>query len=195
MDKIIAITNRKLCSENFYSRIERLANCGVNAIILREKDLNSYEYITLADKAIDICRGYCTEIIIHNFIDVAKELNHRKIHLPISKLNAQDKFDLLGVSCHSLEELKIAEKHNADYITFGHVFNTNCKKDLSPRGLDSLEKICESSSLPIYALGGITPHNCKSVMKAGSKGIAIMSSAMEVENPAVLIKEFRKIKI
>lgn len=193
MDKIIAITNRKLCNENFYSRIERLANSGVNAIILREKDLNPYEYITLADKAIDICRGYCTEIIIHNFIYVAKELNHRKIHLPISKLNTRDKFEILGVSCHSLEELRIAEKHNANYITFGHVFNTNCKKDLSPRGLDFLKKICENSNLPVYALGGITLQNCKSVIKAGSAGIAIMSSAMEVENPAVLIKEFRKI--
>lgn len=195
MDKIIAITNRKLCNENFYSRIERLANSGVNAIILREKDLNPYDYITLADKAIDVCRGYCTEIIIHNFINVAKELNHRKIHLPISKLNAHDRLEILGVSCHSLEELRIAEKHNADYITFGHVFNTNCKKDLSPRGLDSLEKICKNSRLPVYALGGITSQNCKSVIKAGSAGIAIMSSAMEVENPAVLIKEFRKIKI
>lgn len=193
MDKIIAITNRKLCYENFYSRIERLADSGVDAIILREKDLNPYEYITLADKAIDVCRGYDTEIILHNFIDVAKELNHRKIHLPISKLNAQDKFEILGVSCHSLEELRIAEKHNADYITFGHIFNTNCKKDLPPRGIDSLEKICENSNLPVYALGGITSQNCKSVIKAGSKGIAIMSSAMEVENPAVLIKEFRKI--
>lgn len=193
MDKIIAITNRKLCSENFYSRIERLADSGVDAIVLREKDLNPYEYITLADKAIDVCRGYGAEIILHNFIDVAKELNHRKIHLPISKLNVQDKFEILGVSCHSLEELRIAEKHNADYITFGHIFNTNCKKDLPPRGLDSLEKICKSSSLPVYALGGITSQNCKSVMKAGSKGIAIMSSAMEAENPAVLIKEFRKI--
>lgn len=193
MDKIIAITNRKLCYENFYSRIERLADSGVNAIILREKDLNPYEYITLADKAIDVCRGYGTEIILHNFIDVAKELNHRKIHLPISKLNAHDRFEILGVSCHSLEELRIAEKHNADYITFGHVFNTNCKKDLPPRGLDSLEKICKNSRLPVYALGGITLQNCKSVIKAGSAGIAIMSSAMEVENPAVLIKEFKKI--
>lgn len=193
MDKIIVITNRKLCSENFYSRIERLANCGVNAIILREKDLNPYEYITLADKAIDICRGYGTEIILHNFIDVAKELNHRKIHLPISKLNAHDRFEILGVSCHSLEELRIAEKHNTNYITFGHVFNTNCKKDLSPRGLNFLEKICKNSNLPVYALGGITSQNCKSVIKAGSAGIAIMSSAMEVENPGVLIKEFRKI--
>lgn len=193
MDKIIAITNRKLCYENFYSRIERLADSGINAIILREKDLNPYEYITLAEKAIDVCRGYGTEIILHNFIDVAKELNHRKIHLPISKLNAQDKFEILGVSCHSLEELRFAEKHNADYITFAHVFNTNCKKDLPPRGLDSLEKICESSRLPVYALGGITLQNCKSVIKAGAEGIAIMSSAMEVENPAMLIKEFRKI--
>ena len=53
MFKIICVTNRKLCRDDFFERIEKLCKSGISSIILREKDLSEYEYFEIAKKAID----------------------------------------------------------------------------------------------------------------------------------------------
>lgn len=136
MSEIVVVTNRKLCRENFFDRIEKLLDAGVDKIILREKDMKPAEYRDLAKRVIRICDNYETDLILHNYIDIGIELNHPMIHLPIPRLRAINQFNMIGVSCHSLKDVEIAEKFNASYITFGHVFPTDCKKNLEPRGLE-----------------------------------------------------------
>lgn len=63
----------------------------------------------------------------------------------------------LGVSVHSIEEAQIAEERGADYLFFGHVYSTNSKPDLAPRGLYALNEVCRGVSLPVIAIGGIEP--------------------------------------
>lgn len=194
MSEIVVVTNRKLCRENFFDRIEKLLDAGVDKIILREKDMKSAEYRDLAKRVIRICDNYETDLILHNYIDIAIELNHPMIHLPIPRLRAINQFNMIGISCHSLKDVEIAKKFNASYITFGHVFPTDCKKNLKPRGLESLRDICRNTVLPVYAIGGMTPDNYKDVLKAGANGCAIMSSAMMSHDPKKLIKEFKEVE-
>lgn len=194
MSDIVVVTNRKLCRENFLNRIERLLDAGVDKIILREKDMDPAEYRDLAKRVIRISDNYNTDLILHNYIDIAIELNHPMIHLPIPSLRTLDQFNMIGVSCHSLKDVEIAEKFNASYITFGHVFSTDCKKNLEPRGLEALRDICHNTALQVYAIGGMTPDNYKDVLKAGAKGCAIMSSAMMSHDPKKLIKEFKEVE-
>lgn len=194
MSEIVVVTNRKLCRENFFDRIEKLLDAGVDKIILREKDMEPAEYRDLAKRVIRICDNYETDLILHNYIDIAIELNHPMIHLPIPRLRAINQFNMIGVSCHSLKDVEIAEKFNASYITFGHIFPTDCKKNLEPRGLESLRDICRNTVLPVYAIGGMTSNNYKDVLKAGANGCAIMSSAMMSHDPKKLINEFKEVE-
>lgn len=194
MGEIVVVTNRKLCRENFFDRIEKLLDAGVDKIILREKDMEPAEYRDLAKRVIRICDNYETDLILHNYIDIAIELNHPMIHLPIPRLRAINQFNMIGVSCHSLKDVEIAEKFNASYITFGHVFPTDCKKNLEPRGLESLRDICRNTVLPVYAIGGMTSNNYKDILKAGANGCAIMSSAMMSHDPKKFIKEFKEVE-
>ena len=89
-------------------------------------------------------------------------------------------FSSLGTSVHSIEQLREAESLGVTYVTAGHIFATDCKKDLSPRGLRFLSDICENTDLPVYAIGGITPENLPEVLLCGAKGACIMSSAMRL---------------
>lgn len=84
----------------------------------------------------------------------------------------------LGVSIHSSEEAIQAEQLGATYLTAGHIFATDCKKGLPPRGLDWLKDITASVSIPVYAIGGITKDNLSSVMQYGAAGGCMMSGAM-----------------
>lgn len=180
---IICVTNRKICKKDFLQRIESIAAAHPKAIVLREKDLSEKEYAILAKKVMGICRKYKVPCIFHSFMDVAISLDIKAIHMPLPllrKMTIEEKknFEIIGASCHSLEEAKEAEKLGCTYITAGHIFLTDCKKGLPGRGLSFLREICENITVPVYAIGGISTENIDAVMQTGAAGACIMSGLM-----------------
>ena len=197
MSDIICVTARNLCEGSFLSQLEKIAAATPKFIILREKDLSEKDYRSLAQKAIDICRKYDTKLMLHYYWKTAIELEWKNIHLPLHilrELSEDDKrnFDHIGVSCHSVDEAIEAQKHGAGYITAGHVFATDCKKGLEPRGLDFLRNVCESVEIPVYAIGGISPDNIGLVRECGAAGGCAMSGFMRCADPAGYIVKFEK---
>lgn len=192
---IWCVTNRTLCRENFLDRVEKLAAAHPAGIILREKDMNEEEYSVLAETVLKICKKYNTVCVIHSFTETAKKLNCKAFHVPLPvlrKMSDMDKkrFVILGASCHSLEDALEAERLGCTYITAGHIFNTDCKKGMPGRGFKFLQNICESVSIPVYAIGGIDEKNIEEIRTAKAAGACIMSSAMVCENPKEYLKCF-----
>lgn len=181
----IAVTNRHLCQGDFLARIRLLAEgTDYDAILLREKDLTEEEYRVLADKVLKICQEHGKKCILHSFYRTAIERKHPFIHLPmpvLQKLSAEDKkmFMEIGTSVHSLEQAEEAEILGACYMTAGHIFATDCKKGLPPRGLDFLKEICDTVMVPVYGIGGINSENERLVVEQGAKGVCIMSGCMK----------------
>mgnify|MGYP000157621918 FL=1 len=183
MSDLICITNRKLCSNNFSDQIEMIASAHPKAIVLREKDLSEKEYEQLARQVMQICQKHGTQCILHSFSNVAIALGAEAVHMPLpllQKMTPQEKshFQIIGASCHSLEEAKEAQNLGCTYITAGHIFLTDCKKGLPGRGLPFLEEICKTVRIPVYAIGGISSQNIESVRKTGAAGACIMSGFM-----------------
>lgn len=193
---LISVTNRNLCKGDFFNRIELIAKNKVDLIILREKNLSESEYEVYLSQCKSICDKYKVQLVAHSFISLAKKLNLDSIHLSfkdfMSNKSIIDSFKIVGVSVHSIEETIEATKNGASYILFGHIFKTNCKKDLPPRGLNQLKEICLNTTLPVFAIGGITQTNAKQVYKMGAKGVCVMSSLMLTDNPQNLIDTFKK---
>ncbi len=130
---------------------------------------------------------------MHTYYKVAKELNCKKIHLPLHVLksnpNIYKDFDEVGVSIHSVSEAIEAINLGATYITAGHIFATDCKKDLPPRGLSFLSEVCSSVNIPVYAIGGISPANAEKAINAGAEGVCIMSGLMTCESSKLFISK------
>ena len=198
MYKLLAITNRHLCYNDFLKQIQDI--CTLNekntviksvSIVLREKDLSESDYKDLAAKVMKICEKNNTECILHNFYKVARELNCEKIHLPLSVLkanpNIHKEFNEVGVSIHSVSEAIEAVNLGATYITAGHIFATDCKRDSPPRGLSFLSEVCSCVNIPVFAIGGISLSNAQKAINAGAEGICIMSGLMNCKNPKVFI--------
>ena len=74
MSDIICVTNRLLCREDLIGRLQRLAEAGPKAIILREKDLAPAAYSALAKQALTVCGEFGVPCILHGFADIAAEL-------------------------------------------------------------------------------------------------------------------------
>lgn len=182
MFKIIGISNRHLCKGDYFESIDRATKKDIYALILREKDIGESEYQKIARRVIDICNKNNTICILHNYINVAINLGVKNIHLPLSILRNSDikDFNIVGASTHSVEEAVEAEKLGAKYITVSHIFKTDCKKGLEPRGIELIEDVKNRVSIPVYALGGINRNNLKLVMDAGADGACIMSSFMDL---------------
>lgn len=190
--KIICVTNRTLCREDvFLPRIRILAKQGI-PVILREKDLPESEYHRLAGLA---CREH-PGLILHSFPETARKLQVRNLHLPmhqfreLSARHLLGDFRQIGVSVHSVQEAQEAQTLHADYLIAGHIFRTDCKKDLPPRGLEFLEEICRNVRIPVYAIGGISAGNVRSVLDAGATGVCIMSGFMQCTDITQFLEEF-----
>ena len=180
----IAVTNRNLCRGDFLSRVRELAKGSeYQAILLREKDMTETEYRVLAEQVLTICSRYGKKCILHNFVRAAEDLGHPCLHLPLPVWEETEKsrlktFSEIGTSVHSLEQAKRALSLGASYITAGHIFTTDCKRGLPPRGLSFLREICTEVSIPVYGIDGINRKNEELVTGQGAAGVCIMSGAM-----------------
>ena len=183
MYKMMCVTNRSLCKGDFLKKVEEIAKQHPAGIILREKDLPEAEYEALAKEVLGICKEQETLCILHSYETVARRLGCSALHLPLPKLRSltkeeRESFSILGTSCHSVEEAKEAQDLNCSYIIAGHIFATDCKKDLPPRGLDFLKEVCDKVSIPVWAIGGISMENMGKVCEAGAAGGCMMSGFM-----------------
>lgn len=196
--EILVITSRKRFEKeaDFLKQIEKIAAAKPFGIVLREKDLPVKEYSALAGKVRDICEGAGARLIIHGHPEVARELGIRALHMPLDSLGPvspeeRKGFEVLGASCHSVEDVLRAKELGCDYVTAGHVYATDCKPGLPPRGADFLAEVCgPAAPMPVFALGGLTPARAPEVRRGGAAGFAMMSSAMDAENPAELFRKY-----
>ena len=187
MYKILCISNRSLSTEPFQDRMKKLAGSDIYGMILREKDLSENEYIKLARQILPLFKDAGPHCILHGFVDAAIYLGHPQIHLPMQTLRSlSDKersfFTTLGASCHSVAEALEAQELGCTYLTASHIFATDCKKGLEPRGLSFLEDVCSHVDLPVFALGGIHPDNIDLIKTTKAEGACIMSGLMKCEN-------------
>ena len=188
MSEILCVTNRKLCREPFLTRLDRIAAARPAGIILREKDLPEPEYRALAREVLSICRSYRVPCILHTYPETARVLEADGLHLPLPVLRALTPgFPVLGASCHSAADVLEAQKLGCTYDPAGHIFDTGCKPGLPGRGLEFLALVCRETSLPVYAIGGVTPENLPQILSAGASGACIMSSLMTCPDPETLL--------
>jgi len=146
-----------------------------------------------------------TRILINDRLDVALAAHAGGVHLGDRSLppqearrlvNSLDREDfLVGVSCHSLEAAKAAERGGADYLLFGPVFATPSKAAYgAPQGLERLAEVCRAVALPVLAIGGITLENAAACFSAGASGIAAIRLFQDASNLPALIYALRKLR-
>lgn len=168
---------------------------GVDFFQLREKNLPGNELYSLACKLRKALPA-TTKLLINDRVDIALAAKADGVHLGQRSFSVEvarsllgpDK--LIGVSVHNVPEALAAA--GADYLLFGHVFATDSKKDVPPRGLEALEEVVCRVGIPVLALGGITVDKVHACLAAGARGVAVMSAIMAAPDPQGAVQEFRK---
>jgi thiamine-phosphate pyrophosphorylase len=178
------ITDRRTLppGRNLLDSIARNLHDGADWIQIREKDLSARALYELVQTAMALHNPRGIAILVNTRVDVALAAGASGVHLPSRSPSPRcwrgmvPTGFLIGVSCHTADEVRSAGEEGADYVVFGPVFTPLSKgSDLPPRGLDGLAHAVAAASIPVLALGGITEENIALCEGAGAAGIAGIS--------------------
>jgi len=170
---------------NLLKVVQEAIDGGVQAVQLREKDLCPRDLYNLAVSLRLMTHKAGVRLFINDRVDLAMAVNADGVHLrsdsfPIStvrKIIGRTK--RIGVSTHSLREVREAEKEGADFVTLGPIYYTPSKGPFGkPLGPLVIEEVKKESHIPIFALGGITIARVSDVMNRGSEGIGVISAIL-----------------
>ena len=185
--------------ELLLAKIAEAVRAGVDYIQLREKDLPVRELESLAREAVRVVRETGnvkreTRLLINSRSDVALATGADGVHLPSDDIPASDARAVwssrnvcIAVSCHTAEEVRLAEAQGADFAVFGPVFE-KVGTPLST-GLDALHDAC-LGQMPVLAIGGVTLENARACVEAGAAGIAAIRLFQE-NGIMEVVKELR----
>ena len=186
---LYAVTDRSwLRGQTLAQQVEAALRGGATMVQLREKDLEDDAFEREARVIQDLCRSFHVPFLINDNVELAKRLDADGVHVGQSDEAADavraylgpDK--IIGVTAKTVQQALDAEKAGADYLGSGAVFGTSTKPDAIPLPLDRFQEICESVSIPVVAIGGITSGNIRQLEGRKMSGFAVVSGIFAAED-------------
>lgn len=187
---LLLVTDRSLVRErSLESALRESVDAGVPAIQLRERDLSTCELLSLAGQIHAMTKSRGVRLIINDRVDLVQALDLDGVHLRASSLPVSvarrvlGPRRLIGVSTHSVKEVQQAGDDGADYVILGPIFETPSKREFgAPLGLAALADACRRSSVPVFAIGGMTIKRIVAAREAGASGVAMIGGILGRED-------------
>jgi thiamine-phosphate pyrophosphorylase len=150
--------------------INNLFHRGLNRLHLK-KDLSR-------ELMIDFLNGidslYHPRIVLHDFYTLCDEFDFAGVNLNQRNLNQLQNYNVVSVSCHTLEEVEAIE-HYIEYCFLSPIFDSFSKVGYQSNfDLENISDKIKNSKTRIIALGGINISNAEKCLKAGFNGVAVL---------------------
>jgi thiamine-phosphate pyrophosphorylase len=191
--RLILITDSaRLQREVFFDVVDAALRGGVDAVLVREKGMDSSRLLAFASRLRAMTREHGVRLIVHTQADVAHAVAADGVHvaaasvgeIPAMRRWLNDAGLSISASCHSADELQQAAAAGADFALLSPVFPTDSHPGAPCLGIEAFHELAEASPLPVVALGGITPQNRGELAAYGVAVIGAILNASEPEKAA-----------
>jgi thiamine-phosphate pyrophosphorylase len=168
---------------------------GVGIVQLREKELPERRLIELGRRVREWTREANALYIMNDRADLAVVTDADGVHVGQDELSVKEARRivgpqrLVGVSTHTIEQVRRAVLDGADYIGVGPVFPSSTKAFESLAGLELVREVAAEISLPWFAIGGINTENVNLVVESGAKRIAVSGAILGAKDPEVAARD------
>ena len=190
--RVYPLTDRHISGLSHAQQVLALSSSGARIIQLREKELSSREFYDQASAAIRVAPKDRVQIIINDRVDIAHALKANGVHLgqedlpPVAAREILGSGAIIGVSTHSLEQVREAAGMPVDYVALGPIFQTTAKQSTyEPLGAEKLREARKLlGNIPLVAIGGIGESTAHSLLDAGATAMAIISDCWKFPDRA-----------
>ncbi|HEU0189619.1 MAG TPA: Nudix family hydrolase [Gallionella sp.] len=178
---LYAISNvQELGEAEFMRRLEAALHNGLRLVQLREKGLSREALRKLALKMLPLVRQHGARLLINADIELAQHIGANGVQLTSAQLadfRHRPEVDWCAASCHNAEELRRAEVLGCDFALLSPVMPTLSHPGAPHLGWEGFAAIAAGSSIPVYALGGLTCDDKKVAWQHGAHGVALLRQA------------------
>ena len=196
---LYAVTDRAWVGKQpLLEQIEDALKGGATIIQLREKKLDEDSFVREAIQVRELCHRYNVPLIINDNVDVALKSGADGVHVgiedaPVEEIRKRVSDDfIIGATCKTVKQAKIAEAAGADYMGVGAVFPSPTKTNAIRITNELLRNIVSSVSIPAVAIGGIGYDNVCEIKGSSVSGVAVVPAifgAENIENATALLKK------
>ena len=188
--RLLLITDQsRFDGEDFFSRIEAALRGGADAVLAREKQMDSAHLLAFCSRLRDITRRHGARLFVHTQADVAQAVGADGVHVAaadIGEISAMrrwlsDANMAITASCHDADELRQAAAAGADFALLSPVFATPSHPGAPHLGVNRFCELAAAAPLPVVALGGITPENRAEL---AAYPVAVISVILAAPDPA-----------
>lgn len=188
-------------TEEQFVNIQATLQAGCRWVQLRFKNGSHGSFLKLAEKVRKACHEYNATFIVNDNVDIAKAVDADGVHLGLKDMPVMRARQILGEkkiiggSANTLEDVRARIEENCDYIGLGPYRYTPTKEKLSPiLGLEGIKKVVDkiSSSVSVYAIGGIFADDVSPLLKAGVYGVAVSGCITNYSDKKKIIRTLNK---
>jgi thiamine-phosphate pyrophosphorylase len=172
---------------------------GINALQMREKSKSNDERLILGRELSGLCKEHGVLFIVNDDPLLAKEVDADGVHLGQEDIeewtlervrNIIGRDRIIGLSTHSIEQVRQANSLDVDYIAFGPVFRTQTKGYYV--GTEDVSAVIKLATKPVVFIGGITLENVEVLLEKGAENIAVIRTITQADNIPSRVKELKE---
>jgi 8-oxo-dGTP diphosphatase len=169
---------------DFLLRLENGLRSGIKLVQMRCKNIDQLSFMELSDKARTVCEKYKATLLLNSNPEFFQQTQAHGLHLNsqilhLSEVRPIGLEKLLSVSCHTVADIRQAEKINADIVLLSPVKETTSHPGVKGLGWLAFEDLISDIDIPVYALGGMKQSDIPKAVKLGAQGVAAISSFWE----------------
>ncbi len=183
------VTDAALCGpRGVLAVVDAAVRGGVGMVQLREKSLDSRDFLARARALKAALAGTGVPLLINDRLDIALLSGADGVHVGQRDVSVDDvrrwlPDAIVGLSIEHLTQLADLPE-DVDYLGASPVFATSTKADAAPAlGLAGLAALRAATALPLVAIGGIHAGNAAEVLRHGADGLAVVSAICAAEDP------------